>query len=270
MNRTARVFLALTCLSAGSSGHAEPLQPLSPWDLDYGTTQCIASRKYGNAEDPLTLAIRQSPNGETYELLEATKYRVSEPLTEEYATVDFGNGPVKVLAMFYQTPGKTLDVHEFRISAADMAQARSAKSVTMHIAGSADTAFSLALMPQLLDGLQACTADLKRYWNMDGDKDGAIAKSARGDLRSIFSSDDYPGLARDRGEEGAGRYLLLVDETGKVAGCQVLVPTGVPVLDVMACSVIEKRARFTPARDRNGKPVRDTVFTPPINWQLEN
>jgi TonB family protein len=249
-------------------GRAEPLQPVSTWDLDYGATQCIASRKYGNAGDPVTLAVRPSPNGQTYELLVASKYRVSEPLTEEDARVDFGNGPTKALALFYQTPGKALDVHEFRISAADMAQARSAKSVTLHIDGSADFAFELALMPQLLNGLQACTADLQRYWNMDGVKDGRIAKPARGDVRSIFSSDDYPGLALRRGQEGAGRYMLLIDETGKVAGCQVLLATGVPVLDVMACNVIQKRARFTPARDTNGKPVRDTYVTPKIVWQL--
>jgi periplasmic protein TonB len=42
----------------------------------------------------------------------------------------------------------------------------------------------------------------------------------------------------------------------------------VPVLDVMACNVIQKRARFTPARDTNGKPVRDTYVTPKIVWQL--
>jgi TonB family protein len=267
MYRAVCVLVAL-CLGAASAVRAEPLQPVSTWDLDYGTTQCVASRKYGNAGDPVTFAIRPSPNGETYELLVAWKYRVSEPLTEEDAAVDFGNGPIKALAMFYQTPGKTFDVHEFRISAADMAQARSAQSVTMRIAGSADLAFGLALMPQLLDGLQACTSDLKRYWNMDGDGEGGIAKPARGDVRSIFSSDDYPGLAQRRGQEGAGQYLLLIDETGKVAGCQVLTATGVPVLDVMACNVIEKRAKFTPARDSNGKPVRDTLVTPKIIWQL--
>jgi hypothetical protein len=268
MYRAVCALVALTCLDAASAARAEPLQAVSTWDLDYGTTQCIASRKYGNAGDPVTLAIRPSPNGETYEILVGRKYRAGEPMTEEQATVNFGNGSISALALFYQTPGKTLDVHQFRISAADMAQARSATSVTLSVADSADYAFQLALMPQLLDGLQACTEDLKRYWNMDGDKGGRIAKPARGDVRSIFNSDDYPDLALERGQEGAGQYLLLVDETGRVAGCQVLLATGVPVLDVMSCNVIEKRAKFAPARDRNGKSVRDSVVTPRIVWEL--
>lgn len=268
MYRLSRVIVAWTSLAAVSAA-ADPLQPLTHWDLDYGTTQCIASRQYGDTADPITFAIRQSPNGQTYELLVGSKYRVSEPLTEEDATVDFGNGAIKTMVLFYQTPGKALDVHQFRISAGEMSQARSARSVVLNVAGSDDFAFQLASMPQLLAGLQACVADLQRYWNLDGEKQGLIAKPARGDLRSIFSSDDYPGLAQRRGQEGVGRYMLLVDETGKVAGCQVLSPTGVPVLDVMACNVIEKRARFTPARDKNGKPVREAVVTPPINWQLD-
>lgn len=259
----------VSLLSLGTPAMAGPLQPLGPWDLDYGKTQCIASRKYGDASDPVTLAIRQSPNGETYEILVARKYRVSEPATEEEATVDFGTGPVKAWALYYHTASKTLDVHQLRISASDMAQARPATSVTLHMSGSSDQSFQLALMPQLLDGLQTCTNDLKRYWNMD-DRSTEVAKPARGDVRGLFSSDDYPDMAQELGQEGTGQYLLLVDETGKVAGCQVLRATGAPILDAMGCVVIEKRARFTPARDRNGKPVRDSVTTPPIRWQLED
>lgn len=263
------VLGSLSLLSLGAPAMGAPLQPLGPWDLDYGKTQCIASRTYGDASDPITLAIRQSPNGKSYEILVARKYRASEPATEEEATVDFGNGPVKAWALFYQTSSKTLDVHQLRISASDMAQARSANSVTLNISGWPDRSFQLALMPQLLDGLQTCTSDLQRYWNVDG-RSAEVAKPARGDVRTVFNGDDYPEMARSLGQEGTGQYLLLVDEKGKVVGCQVLEATGARVLDAMACAVIEKRAMFTPARDRNGNPVRDSVTTPPIKWSLED
>jgi len=270
----ARLLSGLLVASAAFStlceaaGQPPALQPLSSWNLDYGETQCLASRKYDDPANPVTLAIRQSPNGETYELLVGRKRRATEPVLEEEGIVDFGRGPINAWVLFYQTPDKAMDVHLFRISAADMAQARSATSVTMHIADASDVGFQLALMPQLLDGLQTCTADLKRYWNMDGEKDGTLSKGARGDLRNIFSSDDYPREAMKRLQQGQGQYLLLVDESGKVAGCQVLLATGVPILDAQACSVIERRARFAPALDKSGDPVRSTVITPPIRWRF--
>ena len=263
-----RVLSGMVLVSASGATAGQPLQPVGSWVLDYRPTQCIASRKYENAAQPTILAIRQSPNGETYEIRVARNSQVSEPIKEEEGTVDFGRGPIAAWVLFYQTPKRTLDVHQFRIPATDMAQARSANEVTLQIAGSSDFTFTLDSMPQLLDGLQTCTANLKRYWNMDGEKDGTFSRLSRGDLRSIFNPGDYPIEAMKRGQEGKGQYLLLVDEKGKVAGCQVLLATGMPILDAEACAVIETRAKFTPALDKSGKPVRSTVVTPPIYWKF--
>lgn len=255
-------------LSLPGPAAAKPLQAVGPWDLDYGQTQCIASRNYGDAAKPTTLAFRQSPNGETYEIVMVRQSPPPEYAEELQGSIDFGHGPVRAWLLHYRPTGGQLNVYQFRIPAADMAQARLADTVELTVPGMPQTGFALASMPQLLSGLDACTADLKRYWNMDGEKDGLIVKAARGDLRDLFSSADYPSEAVHQGQEGAAQYLLLVDEKGKVAGCQVLVASGVPVLDAMGCAVIQERGSFTPARDRNGKPVRSTVVTPKVKWQL--
>jgi protein TonB len=64
------------------------------------------------------------------------------------------------------------------------------------------------------------------------------------------------------------RFLVLVNETGGVAGCDVVLSSGNPLLDAMGCQVIRKRARFTPALDASGKPARDSVITPEVIWQM--
>jgi len=53
-----------------------------------------------------------------------------------------------------------------------------------------------------------------------------------------------------------------------VAGCHLLLASGVPVLDAMGCVVIQERARFQPALDSSGKPVRSTFITPKIRWRI--
>ena len=262
------IFASASLLSLPASASAKPLQPVSPWDLDYGQTQCIASRNYGDAAKPTTLAIRQSPNGETYEIVVLRPGPSPEFAEELKGAVDFGHGPLEAWLLHFGPQKTKADLYQFRISAADMAQARSADKITLRIPGTPEMSFALASMPQLLDGLEACTADLKRYWNMGGEKSGLIAKPARGDLRDLFNSSDYPDAAIAQDQEGDAQYLLLVDEKGKVAGCQVLLASGVPMLDAMGCAVIQERGGFTPALDKSGKPVRSTVVTPKVRWRL--
>jgi TonB family protein len=251
----------------------KPLQPFRPWVLDYADAQCFAFRDYGDLSDPMTLAIRPSPNGETYELL-VGRQRVGPKLAEESAgSVDFGRGRIDAWLLSYgvkvKETGKQVIYHQFRISAAAMGQARSAPAVTFLMRGAEDATFSLAAMPELLDGLARCNLDLQQYWNMDGEKDGRIAVSAKGDVRKIFTIQDYPAEAMSRSQEGTSQFLLLIDEQGRVAGCHVERASGMPVFDTMGCQVIRERAKFTPAQDGKGRPVRSTVVTPPVTWRIE-
>jgi TonB family protein len=259
------VSLSGMALSAGSDS---PLQPVTPWDLDYAPAQCAAYRDYGDRAKPVTLMIRPSPNGETYEILVVRRSTGPEFAAELEGTVDFGSTPIQAWLLNYRAATKHLDVYQFRISANEMSLARSASSVRLHIHGAPDFAFTLASIPQLLDGLAACTADLKTYWNMGGEADGRIATSAKGDLRRLFTPNDYPTEALNRRQQGRAQFMLLVDQQGKVAGCHVLVASGAPVLDAMGCAVIQERAKFTPAFDRNHMPVRSTVVSPPVQWQI--
>jgi hypothetical protein len=267
---TRRICLLTTAffsISSTAAAAASPLQPIRPWNLDYGETQCIAAREYGSPADPVSFAIRSAPNGETYELLMARNRPGPETAVEMEGTVDFGQGPINAWLLSYRAKKSDLAVHQYRITAAEMAQARSARSVTLSARGGADGTFALANMNELLAGLEECTADLKRHWNADGQKSGALATGAQGDVRNIFRLEDYPLEASSRDQQGSGRFLLLIDERGGVAGCQVL-EASVPALDAMGCQVIRERAKFTPAVDRSGKPVRSIYVTPRITWQL--
>lgn len=272
--------VAITCIigaccgrgSAAAPAPMQPLQPLRPltaWNLNYGDTQCVALRDYGGGDDRLTFGIVPAPNGETYELIVARKHKGPQFAEELEGTVDFGSGPVKAWLLHYSSEHRDVDLYQYRISAAEMSQARTASAVTFHIKRGPDQAFELAAIPALLDGLQKCTDDLKHYWNTDGEKDGRIAIGSKGDVRTVFSSKDYPWEALSRRQEGTAQFLLLVDETGKVAGCHVLVASGVPALDAMGCVAIQGRAKFVPARDRSGKAVRSTYVTPPIVWRMD-
>jgi TonB family protein len=244
------------------------LQPITPWDLDYGEKQCTATRDFGSPAGPITFAIIPAPNGTSYELVAAYKRTASAFAEEFQGTVDFGSGPIKAWALKYGTKDRKLTLYKYRISAAEMARSGSAKAVALRMQGGPKVSFALDHMNELLGGLQNCVTTLKDYWNMDGERNGRIAVPSKGDVRTVFSSNDYPWEAYYRGQEGTAQYLLLVDEKGAVAACHVLTPSGVPVLDAMGCVVIEERAKFKPALDPAGKPVRSTFVTPPVSWRM--
>jgi periplasmic protein TonB len=95
------------------------------------------------------------------------------------------------------------------------------------------------------------------------------AQSAKGDLRSLFSADDYPASAQSSGAEGTVQATLTIGSDGRVVGCNVTRSSGNSSLDSATCSILKRRAKYVPARDSNGQPTTDTISTPPIVWRLE-
>jgi protein TonB len=96
-----------------------------------------------------------------------------------------------------------------------------------------------------------------------------IRQSARSDVRAVFSADDYPADAQRNNEQGTVQAKLAIDAKGRVSGCTVLRSSGHNSLDRATCSILQRRARFTPALDGSGKPVRSSYVTPPVVWRLE-
>lgn len=95
------------------------------------------------------------------------------------------------------------------------------------------------------------------------------AQSAKGDLRTLFSADDYPASAQAAGAEGTAQAQLTIGADGRVQSCNLIRSTGNGALDSATCNILRRRAKFTPARDSNGNNTSDTITTPPIVWRLE-
>jgi periplasmic protein TonB len=66
----------------------------------------------------------------------------------------------------------------------------------------------------------------------------------------------YPPVALLRGEEGTVSFTVEVNEQGRVDSCVVTESSGSEALDQDACDELLHYARFTPAKDAQGKPRR--------------
>jgi protein TonB len=96
--------------------------------------------------------------------------------------------------------------------------------------------------------------------------DGPSSKT--GDVRMVFSYEDYPADAMQHGWQGSVQVDLRIDAKGQPRSCRIVRSSGHQSLDLATCNIMLLRARFTPAKDSNGKPVEDVFHAPPIVWRL--
>ena len=92
---------------------------------------------------------------------------------------------------------------------------------------------------------------------------------ARGDVRTLFSSDDYPASAQSAGAEGSAQAQLTIGPTAawSAARWSVRPATARSILRPATSCAAAPNSR--PARDSNGNPTTDTYTTPTIVWRLE-
>ena len=115
--------------------------------------------------------------------------------------------------------------------------------------------------------------DLRRFsaayaWHLPPVAPDQIATPAIGeDEASWITTDDYPAESVLREEEGTTRLQWTIGSDGRARDCKVLTSSGFPRLDRAGCAAIEHRARYTPARDREGRAVA-TTKTRRVMWRL--
>jgi TonB family protein len=93
------------------------------------------------------------------------------------------------------------------------------------------------------------------------------ATRARANLPSFFSTEDYPQAALRNEEQGTVAFTADVSLDGRVTRCAVTTSSGSASLDGATCAIVQRRARFTPARDAEGRAVEDRI-TGRIRWDL--
>lgn len=91
------------------------------------------------------------------------------------------------------------------------------------------------------------------------------AAGAKGNPADWITNDDYPS-----GVEAAGVTAIAWDigANGRVENCRTTSSSGNSSLDRAACEALRRKARYSPALDQNGNPIRVTNQTRRVRWEL--
>lgn len=82
-----------------------------------------------------------------------------------------------------------------------------------------------------------------------------------------YTFEDYPDAAVRRGEQGYVVVRYTITAGGRVGACAVARSSGSPRLDAVLCPLLQRRARFSPARDEHCTP-RATTGTSAMQFWL--
>lgn len=77
---------------------------------------------------------------------------------------------------------------------------------------------------------------------------------------------DYPRAARKAGAEGMVDVRFTIEADGRAHGCAVMRSSGYAELDATTCRLIERRFRFRPARDAQGRPIPEVRIWTQVWW----
>jgi protein TonB len=78
---------------------------------------------------------------------------------------------------------------------------------------------------------------------------------------------DYPSAALRAGDAGVVGFRLEVDAGGKVTNCTVTSSSGSALLDSTTCTLLRRRARFTPAEAAGGVKIPSS-YPSRIRWTI--
>jgi hypothetical protein len=120
-----------------------------------------------------------------------------------------------------------------------------------------DPEFEIGPMAAPLKAMNACVDDLVRSWGVDPllMRNPKRMIEPMGSPRSWLSIEDYPDEMWHAHKGGVVPVRLLIDETGTVTNCIPNVEQPGPFEEAV-CRGIKKRARFRPALDADGKPMK--------------
>jgi protein TonB len=93
---------------------------------------------------------------------------------------------------------------------------------------------------------------------------GAVTRARQ--VEGALSGRDYPRAAKRARAAGTVLVRYTVNTDGRVTGCTITQSSGNADLDNVTCRLIERRFRYEPARDAQGRPVPDTLTGRHIWW----
>ncbi|MEM7690033.1 MAG: TonB family protein [Pseudomonadota bacterium] len=266
-----------------ATGKVTALKPISDWNLDYGAGRCRLARLFGSNEDRHLLFFDQAAPDDSFGVTLAGSqasnfsrpgrtYVGFDPETELRRLERLGSGDVPGYG-----PAIILTAYTIAPSAAERASAPTPEHVSAGIdpralansdrvtfmSGKRVLSLETGNMMAPIEALNACTDDLINDWGLDPEKHRSYRPAKMRNLRAFTKSiqANYPRKALVKGQSGIVRMRVTVEADGSASDCALEKTTKAESLNSPACKTAMRFAKFDPALDRDGQPMRSFYAT---------
>ena len=291
------LLLASIAVAASPIQAAKPLVPIplahvGPWEVNYDDDSCHLIGTFGSGDDRIIVRFTRYQPGDGFALA-----LIGKPMRTSSASsrvkLDFGpqvdpqehdsfNGTMGTTPAAFLL-GLTLIDRPKLAKAATLADALKAleptnitpeqealvRDLTILTGNRKSYRLALGSMAAPMRTLRGCTTDLVKHWGLDPTEQASLARRPTpiSNPGSWMNSGDYPSAMLRIGGNGMVQFRLDISETGSIAACHIQSRTNPDAFADLSCKLISKRGRFTPALDRNGKPVK-SYFVSSVRWTM--
>ena len=281
-------FLIVSTLLASSTGAqaddfpqdiaersgTERLQPIAPWNIEFGEDRCILSRMFEGESGRHLLYLEQTAPGEVFTLgmsgREMRRFprgtftyfgmRSDVPM-ETLGLRRDGNipdvGPAIILRDVSMV-GQEMESGTGSLSMAgiDLSAAGKVDRVVIKL-GSTGVSFETGSLAAPVQALNTCTMDLLKTWGLDPEQHQSYMPPVWTDSEASMKAvrDRYPRSALYQNGYGAFQARLVIEADGSISDCQVSNTEQPDVDPKPACEELSE-AKFEAALDHNGRPMR--------------
>jgi hypothetical protein len=278
-NHSRGVAALLLAMAAPSPGVAQPaaVGPASRWHLDGATDRCVLTRELNGPGGAATFVLRTVPGSKQYDVILAGEglartfgRRASE------ARVSFGDTGLHV------APAAAVDLPGGRGSGVILSRlpekfvsefAASSMLRLMDKDGAELGSWSVPIGAKAAQALSYCETEKQVEWGADRAalEKGATPPRPVGDPSKWLTMRDFGMVTAVGAVRFSAVVRMVVDEKGKPSDCKLIESAGNVEIAPTMCRALLESARFEPARDPGGKPVRSVavhVITSHVNVEF--
>lgn len=281
-------FVAVSSASVAAERAPVVLPKVGAWVLKYNDDSCDLVGQFGEGNNRIIMKMTKYGPGTAFDLtLYGKPLRANEAHT--YTSIAFGPGlqlariramsgkageePMRIINSWWLNRGEGIayptDESGKPTSLPPIAPEQEAAFTYLDVAPFPGRTYRLntGSMGDAMKAMRTCIDNLVTAWGFDPVQQAALSRRVKPlqNPGEWVRSGDYPTGLLMQGASGIINFRLDVDETGAATGCHIQAMTKPLGFADTTCRLIRQRAKFEPALDATGKPVK-SYYVNTVRW----